>query len=109
VVNRISRRTFLIRSIQLPIGGSILLGLGACDGNEGGLDICADSNAMTSAEQSMRLSLNYQEISSNPDEVCVGCAFFHAGQRAGACGPCEIFNGQSANPLARCDSWSAGA
>lgn len=69
-------------------------------------NVCADLDAMSDGERGIRRSLNYVETSSNPEQACADCAFFHAGQ---ACGTCDMFNGGPANPKGRCDSWSAKA
>jgi hypothetical protein len=107
---KISRRTVLLRGIQVPIGGFLAFGLGACGGNDqagqAAGNVCADLDAMTDGERSSRRSLNYQETSPKPNEVCADCAFFHA---AGMCGTCDMFNGGPVNPKGRCDSWSAKA
>ncbi len=105
--NKISRRTILLRCLQLPVGGSALLGLVAC--GKGGASVCADPNAMTSAEESVRRTLKYTETSPDPDKVCASCEFFHAGPEAGACGTCEMFSGKPVNPGGYCDSWSVDA
>lgn len=102
--NKISRRTILLRCLQLPIGGGVLVELAAC-GN-GSASVCADPNAMTSAEESMRRTLQYTENSSDPNKVCAGCEFFDVGPGAGMCGRCEMFDGKPANPGGHCDSWS---
>lgn len=108
--NKISRRTILLRGIQVPIGGFLALGLSACGGNDSAGkaagNVCADLDAMTDGERSSRRSLDYQEISPQPGEVCADCAFYHAAE---ACGTCDMFNGGPVNPKGRCDSWSAKA
>lgn len=102
---KISRRTVLLRGLQIPVGGSVLLGLGAC-GSDGGTQVCADPNQMTSAEESVRRTLKYTETSADPAKVCAGCAFFHAPKETGGCGSCEMFGGKPVNPAGHCDSWS---
>jgi hypothetical protein len=109
MVKKISRRTALLRCMQIPIGGSILFGLAACGKNEGSAMVCADPNNMTSAEESLRRTLKYTETSSDPAKICSGCAFFHAAQQAGGCGSCEMFGGKPVNPGGHCDSWSVDA
>lgn len=107
---KMSRRTVLLRGLQIPIGGSILLGLSACGSDSGdkvsGV-LCADPNMMTSAEESVRRTLKYTEISPHPDKTCASCEFYHAGTND--CGTCEMFAGKPVNPAGYCDSWSVDA
>ena len=109
MVKKISRRTALLRCIQIPIGGSILLGLAACGSKESNSMVCADPNTMTSAEESVRRTLKYTETSSDPAKTCSDCEFFHAAQETGGCGTCEMFGGKPVNPGGHCDSWSVDA
>lgn len=106
---KISRRTVLLRCIQLPIGGSVLLGLAACGSKESNSMVCADPTKMNSAEESVRRTLKYTETSPDPTKTCVDCEFFHAAETAGGCGTCEMFNGKAVNPGGHCDSWSVDA
>lgn len=110
MANKVSRRTVLLRGIQIPVGGFLAFGLGACGNSDGNGNVagnvCADLGAMTDAERSSRRSLDYVETAPNPEEACADCAFFHAG---GVCGTCDMFNGGPVNPKGRCDSWSARA
>lgn len=103
---KISRRTVLLRGLQIPIGGSILLGLSACGGDSRNTIICADPNMMTSAEESVRRTLKYTEISPHSDKTCSSCEFFYAGAEGSGCGTCEMFGGKPVNPEGYCDSWS---
>lgn len=110
----ISRRDFLSRGLsrglQLPIAGGVLLGLSACgDSSDATALLCADPKTMTSAQESVRRTLNYAEISPDPATVCAGCAFFKASSEASGCGRCEMFAGEPVNPGGHCDSWSADA
>lgn len=105
---KISRRTVLLRAIQIPVGGGILLGLSACGGG-GSSMLCADPSQMTSAEESVRRTLKYTESSPHPDKSCSGCEFFHAPAETGGCGTCEMFGGKAVNPGGYCDSFSVDA
>jgi len=113
--DKISRRTVLMRGLQLPVGGVFLLGLGACGaGKEGGgaaanAKACADPGTLSDAEMSTRNSLNYTEKSPNPQQVCAGCSFFHAGASSSDCGSCDMFSGGPVNPQGHCNSWNAKA
>lgn len=111
MTEKITRRTVLLGGLQIPVGGALLWGLSGCGGGgEGssgtaGAAVCADPSAMTDAEQSIRRGVNYTESSANPQQVCAGCAFFHAG--SGACGTCDMFSGGPVNSGGHCNSWSA--
>jgi hypothetical protein len=108
---KISRRTILKRGLQIPLGGSVLFGLAACgnDSDSSSAMVCADPNMMTSAEESVRRTLKYTELSPDPSKVCTCCAFFHAPAQVGGCGTCEMFAGKPVNPGGHCDSWSVDA
>jgi High potential iron-sulfur protein len=113
-VEKISRRAVLVRGIQLPLGGAVLWGLSGCGGggSEGSAasssgPVCAHPSAMSDAEASTRQSLGYVEKSANPQEVCSGCSFFHAG--ASNCGTCDMFTGGPVNPQGYCRSWNKKA
>lgn len=103
---KISRRTVLVRCLQLPIGGSILLGLAACGSKKSNSMVCADPSNMTSAQESVRRTLKYTETSPDPAKTCSDCVFFHAAAEPGGCGKCEMFGLEPANPGGHCDSWS---
>lgn len=108
---RFSRRAVLLRGLQLPLTGSVLAGLSACDAGGDGSDdaalVCADPGKMTSAQESVRKTLRYTEQSSDSTKACAGCAFYSGAQ--GACGSCSIFDGNAVNPAGHCDSWSAAS
>lgn len=108
---KISRRTILKRGLQIPLGGSVLFGLAACgnDGDSSDAMVCADPTMMTSAQESVRRTLKYTEVSPDPARVCADCAFFHAPVEGSACGSCEMFGGEPVNPGGYCDSWSVDA
>lgn len=104
-----SRRSFVLRGLGLPVAGSAMLTLAACGGEQTGSGdlVCVDMDALTSAEKSVRRSLNYTESSPNLERSCSGCDFFSPGP--GGCGSCTLFSGGAVNPDGRCDSWSADA
>lgn len=107
--NKFSRRTLLLRALQVPVGGGVLLGLSACGSDSDSAMLCADPSQMTSAQESVRRTLKYVEVSSDASKVCAGCSFFHAGTEAGGCGGCEMFGGEPVNPGGYCDSWNPSA
>lgn len=101
-----SRRAFLLKCLQLPIGGSILLGLAACDSGSDSTMVCADESKMTAAEKSLRRTLQYTETSPDPAKTCSDCEFFKPATDAPGCGSCEMFSGKQANSGGYCVSWS---
>ena len=101
-----SRRAFLLKCLQLPIGGSVLLGLAACDRDSESSMVCADGSAMTTAEKSLRRTLQYTETSADPAKTCSDCEFFQPATDAAVCGSCEMFGGKQANSGGYCLSWS---
>lgn len=105
---KISRRTVLLRTLQIPVGGSILLGLSACGGG-GSEKLCADPTKMTSAQESVRRTLKYTENSPHPGKTCSDCEFFIAASDDSGCGTCEMFAREPVNPGGYCDSWSVDA
>jgi hypothetical protein len=106
VEKHLTRRAVLVRALQLPLGAGVVMGLSACDGEESGALVCADPSTLTSAEQSVRRTLNYVEVSPDPARVCAGCEFFTAPAGGTGCGTCEMYGGGSVNPGGHCDSWS---
>lgn len=108
---KMTRRKFVVRSVQIPLGGALAFGLQACGGG-GGSDgssttqtVCADPESMSSSEASMRTSLGYTSSSTDPAQTCAGCAYFKGG--TGECGPCDLLGGSQVNASGRCNSWSA--
>jgi hypothetical protein len=106
-----SRRTVLLRGLQLPIGGLLLAGVAGCSGSKDGKAttasgaVCANPDEMSDAQQSTRASLSYTESSPNPQQVCEGCSFFHAAEPP--CGTCDMFSGGPVNKQGHCVSWNA--
>jgi High potential iron-sulfur protein len=109
---KVSRRTVLVRCLQLPVSGIALFGVAACgkgDKNAGAAAVasCANPETMSSTEASTRASLKYTDASPNPQQVCGGCSFFHADQ--GNCGKCDMLSGGLVNGGGHCDSWNPRA
>lgn len=102
----LTRRAVLVRAIHVPVGVGLGFGLSACGGEGGGAVVCADPSKLTSAEQSVRRTLNYAETSTQAGKVCSDCDFFIPPSAGSACGTCEIYGGGPVNPGGYCDSWS---
>ena len=107
--NKLTRRKFVVRSIQVPLGGALALGLQSCGG--GGENtttqqtVCADPETMSSSEASMRTSLSYTPNSPDSAQNCAGCAYFKGG--TAECGACDLLAGGQVNASGRCDSWAS--
>ncbi|WOJ94673.1 high-potential iron-sulfur protein [Congregibacter variabilis] len=103
----LSRRTVLLRGLQIPMVTGIVAALAACESDGDDALVCADPGSMSSAQESVRRTLKYTEISSDSAKTCAACEFFHgAKDGGGGCGSCEIFAGELVNPGGYCDSWS---
>jgi len=62
---------------------------------------CADP-----ASESLRGSMNYAAVSSDPARTCGGCAFYTGEESLPACGACTIMSGH-VDEGGVCDSWAA--
>ncbi|NKB43727.1 MAG: hypothetical protein GKS03_05550 [Alphaproteobacteria bacterium] len=105
----LSRRSFVKMGIQVPFVATAAGMLAACgDGEE--IALCADPNSLSFGENSIRQANNYTEVSEEPENNCLNCAFFTP-EPAGPdgvvpnCGDCSIFEGL-ASKNGYCDSWS---
>jgi High potential iron-sulfur protein len=107
MTERITRRAALMHCLQIPVGASVLLGLGACGNGaqRSHVTACADPSQLSEGEASMRASTHYTEASPDPQKVCAGCAFFRGAEGQGGCAPCDILHGQ-VNAQGHCESWS---
>jgi High potential iron-sulfur protein len=110
LIKKISRRSILLRGLQLPVGCALVGSLAACGAGEGGSGsasarLCANPEMMSATELSTRHSLNYTDASPTPQKVCGGCSFFHAAEQGG-CGNCDMLSGGLVNKGGHCDSWN---
>ncbi len=105
-IQKITRRSVLVRGVQFPAAGFIALTFGACDEKDSGTlaEVCADPNVLSQGELSLRESLQYVEGYEDPDQVCGKCTFFTPTENS-LCGNCQILNGP-ANQNGHCTSWS---
>lgn len=101
-----SRRDFLKKCVQVPLGGAAVLALSACGKEEKAAMVCANENAMTASEKSLRQTLKYTETSPDPAKTCKDCAFFKPTTGPAGCGACDMFSGKQANADGWCVSWS---
>ena len=106
IMQKITRRSVLVRSVQFPAAGFVALTFGACGERQSEVrgEVCADPTVLSQGELSLRESLQYVEIYEDTDQVCGKCLFFTTGENS-FCGQCQIFSGP-ANPNGHCTSWS---
>jgi hypothetical protein len=86
--------------------GFLALLLGGCGAMWSGAamaESCFDPAKLPNA--SMRRSLNFQPVSSDPKKKCGGCVFFTSAG-TGDCGKCTIFSGGPVAAQSVCDSWA---
>jgi hypothetical protein len=104
----ISRRTVLLRGIEIPLAGAVMLTLGACSGGkeQQASAACVDPDQLDQGQVSMRESVHYTDKSPNPQQVCSACAFFRTAEASGACAPCDILH-TPVSASGHCESWSA--
>ena len=102
MVDSISRRKLLERGVQISVGGAVVVAAGQAVAAD---KVCADPKAMDSGQKSIRMSLNYTEMSPDQTKTCAMCGFFTP-DATGGCGQCMIYTGP-ANPKGHCDSWAA--
>jgi hypothetical protein len=100
MVDSLSRRTLLFRTLQISVGGA----LASTVASRASAAQCVDLQAMDPGDQSTRMGLHWVAMTPNPEQPCAKCAFFTA--TTGGCGNCAIFNGPTALN-GHCDSWSA--
>ncbi len=120
--DELNRRAFLKKVTVLGsvVGGSTLIA--ACGGgNEGASDAgsmggsessagasaasggCNDLTGLTDQEISVRTTLQYVEVTENPDQNCLNCNFYSQEEGA-SCGACTLMKGPIA-PNGWCASW----
>ena len=99
-----SRRSLVRLAIQLPVIGAVGGSLSACGAKKAAVT-CANPDDWTLSESGLRKAANYTEMSPNPEQNCLNCAFFKADSEASSCGQCEIFTGP-AHRDGHCTSWS---
>lgn len=107
-MDALTRRMFC-RLCLTTTAATAAVTLTACSGGKSGSASasCADPEAMSPSETSLRQANHYGERSDDAAKTCKGCTFFTAGADATACGTCQIFTGGPANPSGHCDSWAA--
>jgi uncharacterized paraquat-inducible protein A len=93
---RLNRRTFLVRSLQVP--AALLMA-------EGAIGSCVDPDELSDSVQSMRESLEYTDAAADPKQLCSGCSFFKPEKAGASCGHCEVLGGP-VDAKGHCVSWT---
>lgn len=65
---------------------------------------CVNLDALPASQKSMRRSLGFKALSTDPKKRCGTCAFFTA--PAGACGKCQLLSGGAVAAASVCDNWA---
>ena len=65
---------------------------------------CVNLDALPASQKSMRRSLGFKALSSDPRKRCGTCAFFTAA--AGGCGKCQLLSGGAVAATSVCDNWA---
>lgn len=95
-MNNSARRVFIQQALKLlPVISVAPLVLPAR-----GAESCTDPSS-----ESLRASLHYQPLSSDPKKSCNQCGFFTPADKS-SCGQCMIMSGP-VDASGHCDSWSA--
>jgi hypothetical protein len=95
----ITRRRLLNVGAQLPLVGFLYAPARAVRA-QGSAPACVDPDE---ANDGLRKSLHYAEMSPDAKTTCSACSFFSA--EKGNCGQCQIMGG-AANARGHCDSWT---
>lgn len=109
-MHSVSRRGFFRIGLTASLATAAGSALTACSGGQSGASArggCADPDALSPSENSLRTANHYVEKSADAAKTCAGCTFFTAATDGGPCGTCQIFTGGPANPQGYCDSWAA--
>lgn len=118
-----SRRDFLKR---VSAAGALGLGAGtvltACGGGESAepaaeapaaeapaaapaAEGCMDVSGLTEQEVAMRNSLQYVDVTPDPEKNCLNCSLWLPQEEGAACGGCNLLKGPIA-PNGYCISWA---
>ena len=90
----------------IGIGTGLVTVAAACGGEEsGGQSGPGCGDAIDSASQQLRTSLQYKDVSEVSGQRCDNCAQYVAGSY-GECGGCNLFTGP-VQPGGHCLSWAA--
>ena len=65
---------------------------------------CVNLDTLSASQKSMRRSLGFKPLSTDPKKRCQTCAFFTAA--AAGCGKCQLLGGGAVAQASVCDNWA---
>ena len=103
---KLTRRDLLVRGSSLGAMALLAGSAAACSKSKAPL-ACTDTSALSAADLSVRTSLQYVDISTEPGKMCSNCQQFLPAA-ADQCGACKVVKGPI-NPGGYCKSFTAKA
>jgi hypothetical protein len=97
-----TRRDLLRRGAAF--GALAIVGASACSKSKPAALSCTDTSALSPADLTVRNSLAYVDISTEPGKSCAGCLQFIPAS-LDVCGACKVVKGPI-NPTGYCKSFS---
>lgn len=111
MATKFSRRTLIVRAMQLPLAGSVTLGLSACGDDRPSTSrseaLCANPSDIDDSTWSYMQSSGYVE-NAPEQQNCSGCRYFGNENVTADCGSCEMFD-VSVSRNGYCYLWGAGS
>ena len=99
----LSRRELLERSAALvPLAALLVTG---CSKKAPALN-CTDTTGLSATDVTIRTTLAYVDVSTEPGKSCSNCQQFVAPPAPGTCGTCKVLKGPI-NPTGNCKSFLA--
>ncbi len=109
-MDALTRRMFFRLGLTTTAAVAATAAMTSCSGGKpAAARGCADPEAMSPSENSLRQANHYVENSSDAAKTCADCTFFTAAVDGPGCGTCTIYTGGPANAKGTCDSWAAKA
>jgi hypothetical protein len=97
----LSRRELLERSASLGAVAALLVT--GCSKKVPALN-CTDTTGLSATDVTVRTTLAYVDVSTEPGKSCSNCQQFVAPAAAGTCGTCKVLKGPI-NPTGYCKSF----
>jgi hypothetical protein len=104
MTDKLSRRELISSGVTL--GAFAVFGVAACGKNSAKPLVCTDTTGLAAADVTVRTSLKYVDISTEPGKSCTGCQQFIPAPAPGSCGTCKVVKGPI-NPSGYCASFAA--
>ncbi|MBL7977125.1 MAG: high-potential iron-sulfur protein [Bacteroidetes Order II. Incertae sedis bacterium] len=103
---KLNRRDFLFKAAMVGAVAPALAGtLAACGGGgDTAAAGCNDTTGLAPADITMRQTLKYVDVTTDPTKACDGCQLYIAATGGAACGKCSVVKGPIA-PKGYCTSW----